>query len=150
MDKPEKERAALLPSKRVQVDYQPEALTRNPRRIAKFPSQTHQGTHRTIRSRTYTRSLTVRAEVVADDEAWLERFIRDFLLAMPHKTADGDGNLITVVADRAVLGGFEGKMVEAFKRRSSAVHVTVTGMLCKDTDVPLVTDVNLVDGVTAN
>ena len=147
MEKPDKE-SVILPAKRLQVEYLPEALDRSPKRIAKFSSSASPDTHRTIRKQVYKRGLTVRAEVVSDDAAWLEQFVRDFLIALPHKTANAESDLVIVKATRAVRGGFGSKTVEVFKRRSNALHITFTGMICEDEDVPLITDVNLVDGAS--
>lgn len=83
----------------------------------------------------------------SDDEDWLENFIKAFLLALPSKVADADNNLVTIRASRAVRKGFETKMVEVFKRRSNAIYINFVGMLCSDEDVPLITDVNIKDGV---
>ncbi|MGE4297530.1 MAG: hypothetical protein AB7E47_05820 [Desulfovibrionaceae bacterium] len=147
MDKPDRE-TALLPEKRLQLEYMDEILARSSRRIAKFASEENPDTHRTVRHRRYRRTLMVRAEVVADDPDWLAIFVDAFIRAMPHKTADADNNLVTVKVNKAVRGGFALKTVEVFARRSAALHISVEGMLCEDEEVPLIRDVNLVDGVT--
>ena len=130
----------------------PEDYKRSFRKIAKFNAEPDDPedpvTHRVIRSRIYSSTLTVRAVVRCDDEAWLETFVKDFILAMPHKSADSDNNLVTIQTTRAVRGGFGYKMVEVFKKRSNALHITFTGMLCRDDQLPLIRDVNIVDGVS--
>lgn len=147
MDAPKKD-SALLPRPRLELSYLPEGLTRSFRRIAKFPSLTNPGTHRSVRARLYKRTFAVRATVQADDEAWLESFVVEFLSALPHKTADADGNLVTVTAHRAVRGGFGTRTVEVFTKRSNALHIMFEGMICRDEEIPLILDVNIKDGVT--
>lgn len=149
MDKPERESQALLASSRVQFDYQPAALDWSPRRIAKFASATSPDTHRTVRKRTYRRSVLVRVELISDDESRLETATRAFLAALPGRTADGDDNLVTIRASKAELKGFGGRTVEVFKRRSTLIHVQFTDMICSDEEIPLIRDVNLVDNLSA-
>ncbi|MFH2064983.1 MAG: hypothetical protein ABIK15_07290 [Pseudomonadota bacterium] len=158
MDKPDKQNL-LLPTPRMELEYMPEDYKRTFRKIVKFndpppapedPEDPEEPvTQRVIRSRIYENTLTVRAEVRTDDEAWLEAFVKDFILDMPHKTADSDNNLVTIKTVRAVRGGFGSKLVEVFKKRSNAIHITFTGMLCRDDLIPLIRDVNIIDGVTA-
>lgn len=149
MDKPERENAALLPARRVQFDFLPATLQRSPRRVAKFASVANPDTHRTVRTRVYQRSMLVRVELVSDDEAWLETANLAFLSALPGSIADADGNLVTVRANKAELSGFGSKTVEVFKRRGCIIHMEFTGMVCRDREVPLIRDVNLVDNLSA-
>ena len=106
-------------------------------------------THHIFRAQVYQHTLSVRAEVRTDDEIWLETFVREFILAMPHKTADSSNNLVVIRTVRAVRGGFESKLVEVFKKRSNALHIEFTGMLCREDQLPMIRDVNIIDGVTA-
>ena len=146
MDKPAKQ-TILLPMPRLELEYMPEGLDRSYRRIGKFASVANPTTHRTVRSRIYKQELTVRATVRSDDEAWLAQFANDFIVALPKKTSDGSNNLITVTAAKAVRGGFEYKMVEAFVKRSNTIHIVFKGMITKDEDIPLSKEVNLKDNV---
>lgn len=147
IDKPDKE-TILLPQKRIQLEYMPETLSRKFRRISRSASAENPDTHRTLRSRKYKNVLTVRADIRADDETWLATFTKTLLLNLPHKTANDDGDLVEIEAFQAVRGGFGTRTVEAFVKRSQALHINFTGMLCEDEEVPLITDVNLVDGVS--
>ena len=151
MDKPDKQNL-LLPTPRMELEYMPEDYKRTFQKIAKFddpPADPEDpATHRVIRSRIYRNTLTVRAEVRCDDEDWLETFVKAFILAMPHKTADSGNNLVTIQTTRAVRAGFGYKMVEVFKKRSNTLHITFTGMLCRDDQLPLIRDVNIIDGVS--
>jgi hypothetical protein len=147
MDKPDKE-TILLPAKRIQLEYLPETLARRFRRIKRSASIDNPDTHRTLRARLYETVLTVRADIRGDDETWLAAFAKDLLLQLPRKTANDTGDLVEIEAFKAERGGFGTRMVEAFIKRSVALHINFTGMVCADEEVPLITDVNLVDGVT--
>lgn len=146
MDSPKKQ-SVILPVPRLELEYMPEWLERSYRRVNKFASAENPETHRTVRSRIYKRELTVRATVRANDEGWLAQFTNAFIVALPVRTGDSDNNLVTVVATRAVRGGFGYKMVEAFVKRSNAVHIVFRGMITKDEAIPLIKSINLVDGV---
>jgi len=145
MDKPDKE-TILLPEKRIQLEYLPQGLERSFKRVARATTPKKEKTHRTIRARIYKTDLTVRAEIKSNDEDWLETFVNTFLVELPHKVATPENDLVTVEATRAVRGGFGKRTVEVFKKRSNALHITFKGMICKDREVPLITDVNIKDG----
>lgn len=149
MDKPAKQNITL-PVPRLELDYMPETLERSFQRIVKFNSVTDPTIYRTIRSRLYKRTLTVRAEVRSDDEAWMEAFAVDFIIALPGKTADENNNLVSIKAAQAVRGGFGSRMVEVFVKRSNAIHVIFTGMICRDDDLPFIRDVNVEDNISIN
>jgi len=145
MDKPNKE-TVMLPEKRIQLEYLSQSLERKFKRVARAASTQSPNTHRTIRARIYKTDLIVRAEVKSNDEAWLETFVNTFLVELPHKVATPENDLVIVEATRAVRGGFGKRTVEVFKKRSNALHITFKGMICKDREVPLITDVNIKDG----
>lgn len=137
----------LLPGKRVEMDFQSGALKYSPRKIAKFDAG-EEGTHRTVRTRVYKRSPMARVVLVSDDEQWLEDATLNFLSALPRRVADSQNNLVGVMATKAEMGGFTSKIVEVFKKRTSAIHIEFTGMICRDQDVPLIREVNLVDNIS--
>jgi hypothetical protein len=145
MDKPKKE-TVMLPEKRVQLEYLSQGLERSFKRVVRSTSTESPETHRTIRARIYKTDLIVRAEVKSNDEAWLETFVNKLLVELPHKVAGSENDLIIIEATRAVRGGFGTRTVEVFKKRSNALHITFKGMICKDNEVPLITDVNIKDG----
>ena len=142
MDKPDKT-DITMPLPRIELTWLPEELARSFKRIARLKPQSDQVT---IRSRVYQRSLRIRTEVVSDNEEWLEAFIPQFLAALPSKIADENGNLVTVRAVKAERQGYGTRLVEVFKKRVASIHITVSGMVCNDQDIPLITDVNIVDG----
>lgn len=142
MDKPDKT-DITMPLPRIEITWLPEELSRSFKRIARLKPQSDQVT---IRSRVYQRSLRIRAEVVSDNEEWLEAFIPQFLADLPSKIADENGNLVTVRAVKAERQGYGTRLVEVFKKRVASIHITVSGMVCNDQDIPLITDVNIVNG----
>jgi len=146
MDKPAKQ-SALLPTPRLEIEMMPQDIKRQPRRFARLPG-VNPATHVTHRWRTHNFSLQVRVEIRADNEEWLEQFFKIFILGLPGKTADAGGNLVTVRPYRAERGGFESKMVEVFVKRSIPVWITFAGGLYRDDQVPLITDINIKDGVS--
>lgn len=146
MDKPAQQ-SALLPLPRLEIEMMPQEIKRQPRRFARLPGDAP-ATHVTHRWRTHTMSLQVRVEIRADNEGWLEQFFKDFITGLPGKTVDAAGNLVTVAPYRAERGGFESKLVKVFTRRSIPVWITFKGGIYRDEQVPLITDVNLLNGVS--
>jgi len=147
MAAPEKD-SLLLPKPRLELSWMPEDLTRSFKRLSKFASTENPDTHRTVRAQTYKRTLTVRAEFKTEDDNELETFMVLFISALPHKTSDSDGNLVTVTANRAVRGGLESRLVEVFSKRSNAIYLTFSGMIFRDDELPLIREVNFADGVS--
>ena len=139
--KPEKQ-TLLLPKPRVEVEFLTEDYTKRTGKIAKFKTPGKQD-EMTIRRKLYQTQLTVRAVIRAEEEAWVESFIREFLVSLPVKTADSFGNLVKIRAQKADRGGYESKMVEPFKKRSNALHILFTGMLTKDSSLPLIKEIDL-------
>jgi len=146
MDKPAQQ-SALLPMPRLEIEMMPQDIKRRPRHFARLLG-INPATHVTHRWRTHDFSLQVRAEIRADNEAWLEQFFKDFIVGLPGKIADAGGNLVTVRPYRAERGGFESKLVEVFVKRSIPVWITFAGGLYRDDQVPLITDINIKDGVS--
>lgn len=98
--------------------------------------------YKSARFRLYAGELTVRAAIKGDDEDWLDGFIPDFVRALPRKLADEDNNLVIVDVDRAVRGGFGSRIVEPFVNRENVLYVKFKGMICKDVDEPMITEVH--------
>lgn len=142
LDKPDKS-DITMPVPRIELTWLPEELKRSFRRISRLKQKADEVT---IRSRVYQRSLRIRAEVVSDNEEWLESFVPGFLATLPGKAEDENGNLVTVRAVKAERQGYGTKMVEVFKRRTASIHIIVSGMVCNDQNIPLITDVNIVNG----
>jgi hypothetical protein len=137
----------LLPMPRLEIEFLEQEVVRKPRRFARLAGIVPT-THNTHRWRTHDLDLQVRAEIRSEDEDWAESFYKDFIIALPGKTVDSDGNLVEIRPDRAVRGGYAEKMVEVFIKRSIALYIDFLGGVYNDEQVPLILDVNLVDGVT--
>lgn len=148
MDKPNKENITL-PDKRLQIEYLSEALVRKPKHIARSDGPADaECPCRIIREQVYETELSVAAEVKSDDENWLAEFVPAFLLALPGKTSNDNGDLVRIEAFKAVRGGFGTRTVEVFTRRSNVLHLRFTGMICRDRTVALIADVNVKDNIT--
>ena len=139
MDKPEKE-TVLLAERRVQVEFLPARLERSGRPVGKSRTDIDGHPYRSLRRAIYNRVLEVSAEVIGNDEDWVESFVEGFLRALPRRTADGDNNLVTVEAFTARRGGYAGKMVEVFVKRRCAVHIRFSGMIHQDEQLPFITE----------
>jgi hypothetical protein len=142
MRKPEKE-SPVLPKRRVEIEFQPERFKPSGRKVGKFPTPGKEDKFRTVRKELYVTVQPVSVRVASNDEAWLSAFSRDFVRALPRKSVDGDGNRITITVSEAEYGGFTGKLVEVFKKRSRTFHITVEGRLTEDSEIPLITDVTI-------
>lgn len=145
MDKPDKENITL-PGKRLQLTYLDGTLERQSRHVSRHPGpQDAEHPCRVVRSRVYRERLIVQADIKSDDEDWLEAFVTAFVLALPGKIANTVGDLVVIEAIKAVRSGFGSRTVEVFKKRSCALHLRFTGMICADRQIPLITDINLID-----
>ena len=142
-----KKQSILLPMPRIELEFLPTDIKRAPRRFARLPGE-NPATHNTHRWKTHDFKLEVRAEIRSDDEAWLESFYNDLMIALPGKTVDSDGNLVVVKPYKAERGGYLYRMVEPMVKRSIPVYISFEGGIYRDDQIPLITEVNLVDGVT--
>jgi len=142
MVEPDKD-GVTLPKKRVEISYLAEQYARTGRPVRKRATVGKERTHRTLTREKYAVRLPVRAAIRADDETWLKDFSRRFVAALPKRATDENGNAVTVAVDKAEYGGFTRRMVEAFTKRSKTFHVTFTGMATRDSDIPLIRDVNI-------
>lgn len=146
MDKPDKD-TVLLPVPRVELVYKEGTMKKSFARLSKFPTPNQETTHRTIRDRIYTIDLPVQATVVCADESWIESFFLGFVGALPDSVADDLGNLVTVSATRSGLSGFGARMVEVFIKRKNTITVTFSGIITRDTVLPLIRSVDVESGI---
>lgn len=130
----------LLPRPRLEIDWLPEELTPEGRKLARV---TGDPLRETIRLARYRARLTARCVVAASDADQLEALCRAFILALPKTVADPDNNVVRIAAERAVRGGFNQRLVEIEKRLSNAVHVTFEHFLCLDQATPWILDVEI-------
>lgn len=150
MDEPDKQRSAILPKPRLEIGWLPEELVRDRRRLARLPRPADKAADTECRMRwvVYRRTLRGRLTLRTEDGDSLETMSRAFLLALPKQTADADGNLVTIRADKAVRGGFNSRVADPIPERSCAIHVAFGGFLCRDESKPWIKEITFNDPVT--
>ena len=148
IDKPDED-SLLLPKPRIELEYMPENLTRSVKKIAKFPKPGAETRYKVLRTKIYDRELTIRATVVTKTPEELEPLVLGLLTAMPHTAGDFDNNLLTVKASRAVRAGFGHQLVTGLPtdRFENALHLVFAGMICRDTEIPLIRNLHIKDGI---
>lgn len=82
----------------------------------------------------YEVELTVNANVLADDRAWLEAFSVDFVAHLPRGGNDSRGNWVRVRAEKATFGRSPDKrvgnqVIEVFARVNRLFVLTFTGRI---------------------
>lgn len=85
----------------------------------------------------YEVELTVNANILADDRAWLERFSYDFVAALSSGGNDSRGNWIRVRASQATFGRAPDKrvgekVIAVFTRVNRLYVVTFTGRITRE------------------
>lgn len=91
----------------------------------------------------YEVELTVNANVLADDRAWLEAFSVGFVANLPRGGNDGRGNWIKVRAQRATFGRSPDKrvgekVIEVFTRVNRLFVLTFTGRITGEEPAELI------------
>ena len=149
MAEPDKQRSAIMPKPRLEIAWLPEELSRDRRRLAQLPRPTSKDddTHCRIRWVVYRRTLRGRLTLRTSDGDSLDTMSRALLLALPKQVADADNNLVTIRADKAVLGGFLNRIADPLPERSCAIHVAFAGTLCRDESTPWIKQVTFNDPV---
>lgn len=115
---------------RVELQFLPEKYTRTGRKLAVYRTETT-----LIRKRElYEVELTVNANALADDRAWLEAFSAEFVANLPRGGNDSRGNWIRVRAQRATFGRSPDKrvgekVIEVFTRVNRLFVLTFTGRI---------------------
>lgn len=118
---------------RVELQFLPEKYTRTGRKLAVYRTETT-----LIRKRElYEVELTVNANALADDRAWLEAFSAEFVANLPRGGNDSRGNWIRVRAQRATFGRSPDKrvgekVIEVFTRVNRLFVLTFTGRITGD------------------
>ena len=115
---------------RLELQFMPERYTRTGRKLAVTRTKTD-----LIRKRElYEAELTVNANVLADDRAWLEAFSVAFVAALPRGGNDSRGNWVKVRAQEATFGREPDrrvgeKVIEVFTRVNRLFVLTFTGRI---------------------
>lgn len=115
---------------RLELQFMPERYTRTGRKLAVTRTKTD-----LIRKRElYEVELTVNANVLADNRAWLEAFSVAFVAALPCGGNDSRGNWVKVRAQEATFGREPDrrvgeKVIEVFTRVNRLFVLTFTGRI---------------------
>lgn len=115
---------------RIELQFMPERYTRTGRKLAVTRTKTD-----LIRKRElYEAELTVNANVLADDRAWLEAFSVAFVAALPRGGNDSRGNWVKVRAQEATSGREPDRrvgenVIEVFTRVNRLFVLTFTGRI---------------------
>lgn len=124
---------------RIEVQFLPERYTRTGRRLAVTRAKTEHIRKREL----YEVELTVNANVLADDRAWLEAFSVDFAARLPRGGNDSRGNWIKVRAQKATFGRAPDKrvgdeVIEVFTKINRLFVLTFTGRITTEEAVDLI------------
>lgn len=115
---------------RLELQFMPERYTRTGRKLAVTRTKTD-----LIRKRElYDVELTVNANVLADNRAWLEAFSVAFVAALPRGGNDSRGNWVKVRVQEATFGREPDrrvgeKVIEVFTRVNRLFVLTFTGRI---------------------
>lgn len=127
---------------RIELQFLPERYTRTGRKLAaaRQSVESEDGAKKLMLCRKrelYEVELTVNANVLADDRAWLEEFSVDFVAALPRGGNDSRGNWIKVRAQKATFGRAPDKRVgdeaiEVFVKVNRLFVLTFTGRITRE------------------
>lgn len=92
---------------RVELQFLPERYTRTGRTL----SVSRTATELVCKNELYVVELSVAANVLADDRAWLTAFCHDFIAALPRGVNDSRGNWVKIRAEKATFGRSPDKRV---------------------------------------
>lgn len=115
---------------RVELQFLPEKYTRTGRKLGLRHTKTEQIRKREL----YEVELTVNANVLADDRAWLEAFSVNFVAALPRGENDIRGNWVRVRAQKATFSRPPDKrvgdeVIEVFTKVNRLFVLTFTGRI---------------------
>lgn len=133
---------------RMELQFLPEKYTRTGRKLAarRHPVKNEDGAEKlmlTHKRELYEVELTVNANVLADDRAWLEAFSVGFVATLPRGGNDGRGNWIKVRAQRATFGRAPDKrvgekVIEVFTRVDRLFVLTFSGRITGEEPAELI------------
>lgn len=124
---------------RIELQFLPEKLTRTGRTLAVRRTKAEKIRKREL----YEVELTVNANVLADDRAWLEEFCYAFTAALPRGGNDSRGNWIRVRAQKATFSRPPDKrvgeeVIEVFVKVNRLFVLTFTGRVTGEEAVELI------------
>ena len=92
---------------RVEIQFLPERYQRTGRSLSVSRTLTELARKKEL----YTVDLSVAANVLAEDRAWLDTFCRDFVVNLPRGANDDRGNWVKIRAEKATFGRAADKRV---------------------------------------
>lgn len=129
---------------RIELQFLPEKLTRTGRKLDVRRTKTELVRKREL----YEVELTVNANVLADNRAWLEGFSVDFVDHLPRGENDSRGNWIQVRAQKATFGRPPDKrvgdeVIEVFTKVNRLFVLTFTGRITNEETEALIPSFNI-------
>ena len=118
---------------RIEIQFLPEKYTRTGRKLAVTRTKTELVRKREL----YEVELTVNANVLADDRAWLEAFCVDFVAGLPRGGNDSSGNWVKIRVQKATFGRAPDKrvgdeVIEVFTKVNRLFVLTFTGRITEE------------------
>ena len=115
---------------RIEIQFLPEKYTRTGRKLGLRRTKTELTRKREL----YEVELTVNANILAEDRAWLEIFSHDFVARLPRGGNDSRGNWIKVRAQKATFFRPPDKrvgdeVIEVFTKVNRLFVLTFTGRI---------------------
>lgn len=129
---------------RLEVDILPESYSRTGRKLTARRRDARQ----TVKKELYSVRLEVTCHVLAEDEAWLTAFCRDFLAKLPRGFNDDTGNYVKLAASEASFSTPPAKRmgkaeIKVFSRADTLLHLIFTWRVTTETERALIENVNL-------
>lgn len=136
---------------RIELQFLPERYRRTGRKLDVRRTKTEKIRKREL----YEVELTVNANILADDRAWLERFSYDFIAALLFGGNDIRGNWIRVRAQEATFSRPPDKrvgeeVIEVFVKVSRLFVLTFTGRVTGEEAVELIPSLTIQPKVLTN
>lgn len=112
---------------RLELQFLPETYTRTGRTL----SSTRAKTERVRKRELYEVELSVAANILAEDDAWLSDFVYAFVAALPRGVNDKRGNWVKIRAEKATFGRppdnrVGDEVIEVFHRINQLFDITFT------------------------
>lgn len=129
---------------RIEVQFLPERYTRMGRKLAVTRTKTELVRKREL----YEVELTVNANILADDRAWLEAFAVDFVAGLPRGGNDSRGNWVKIRVQKATFGRAPDKrvgdeVIEVFTKVNRLFVLTFTGRITEEETEEMIPSVTI-------
>lgn len=137
-----------LPRPRVEVQYLPETYTRSGRPLARQRDMAPPYPVQRTRRELYSVRLPVVAQVLADDDAWLDGFCPAFVAALPRGLDDERGLWVAVRVEKGDWEGYAAKrvgdaVIAPIIKRARLFTIDFSWRLATEEEVRLLTDITI-------